>query len=353
MRILLTGGGTFGSVTPLFAIIEELKKDGESHQFIWIGTKDGQEKEFIEKKGIEFKGINSGKLRRYFSLKNITDIARMKLGVFESVFIIQKFKPDVILSAGSFVSVPVAIAGRLLRKPILIHQLDVRPGLANKIMSFFATKITVGFSGSLNSYPAGKTVWTGNPTRHSLSAFKSKEELRKKFNLCNELPVLLVLGGGTGALPLNKLIAENLSELAGFCQIIHITGREKNIEAAPNENYHSFEFLDDLSEAYAVADGVISRAGVGTLSELAVLKIPTVLMPIPNSHQEDNADAFLEAGAVLILDQNKITAEKIIGESKKILYNEKLRRELSENMGKMAKGDAANKIVKIIRSIAK
>lgn len=351
MRVLLTGGGTFGSVTPLLAIKEELEKDLKKHQFFWVGTKDGQEKNFIEKQGIEFKGINSGKLRRYFSLKNITDIVKIKLGIFESFFIIRKFKPDIILSTGSFVSVSVAVASWLLRKPVLIHQLDVRQGLANKIMSFFAVKITVGFSSSLKGYPARKTIWTGNPIRHSLSISKSREELRNKFNLNNELPVLLVLGGGTGSLALNKLIVESLDELTVFCQIIHITGKEKNIEAAPNKNYHSFEFLDNLPEAYAVADGVISRAGIGTLSELAVLKKPTILIPMPSSHQEDNADAFLEAGAVLFLDQNKATAEKIIGESKKILYNEKLRAELSENIGKIAKDGAAKKIVEIIKSL--
>lgn len=352
MRILLTGGGTFGSVTPLFAIIEELKKDGEVHQFFWIGTLDGQEKSFIEKQGIEFKGISSGKLRRYFSLKNITDIVRIKLGVFESLFLINKFKPDIILSAGSFVSVPAVIAGWILRKPILIHQLDVRPGLANKLMAFFATKITVGFSRSAAAYSKKKVVWTGNPTRR-LEVDLSNDECKEKFGITGELPVLLVLGGGTGALALNKLILGNLDKLTDFCQVIHITGKEKGLKAANSKNYHPFEFLDNLPEAYAVADGVVSRAGVGTLSELSILKMPTILIPIPNSHQEDNADAFLEAGAVLYADQNDLSPEKLMEKIKKILYNKKLREELRENIGSLARSGASKKIVEIIKSLVK
>lgn len=353
MKILLTGGGTMGSVTPLVAVMDELKKDGGNHQFLWIGTKTGPEKEFIESNKIEFRSIQFGKLRRYFSVKNFTDIFRIKIGVIQSFFIIIKFKPDIILSAGSFVSVPVVFAGWLLSRPILIHQMDIKPGLANKIMSIFANKITVAFKKSLDDYPASKTVWTGSPTRSHAELGLSKEKLRAKFNLSADLPVLLVLGGGTGAMAINNLLVNHLNEITEFCQIIHITGKGKNPNVTNNPRYQSYEFLTDISPAYNVADAVLSRAGLGVLSELATLKKPAIIIPIPGSHQEENADMFLEAGAALLINQEKISSEEITEKIKKIMYNETLRAELSENIGKMMKKDAAQNVVKIIKEIAK
>jgi UDP-N-acetylglucosamine--N-acetylmuramyl-(pentapeptide) pyrophosphoryl-undecaprenol N-acetylglucosamine transferase len=351
MKVLLTGGGTFGSVIPLIAIKEELEAGGEKHEFLWVGTKNGPEKDFVQSQDIEYKGIYSGKLRRYFSLKNITDIALIKLGFFESLGIIKKFKPDVIISAGSFVSFPVVLAGWILRRPALIHQLDIRPGLANKLMAPFAKKITVGFEKSLKDYPAKKTTWTGNPIRSSLKTSLSSEDIKEKFGLEDDLPTLLILGGGTGALHINKLVEDSLDELVKFCQIIHVTGKGKLNKNLKHKRYHVFGFLNNLPEAYKVSDGVVSRAGLGTLSELAILGKSSLIMPMPDSHQEENADIYLEAGAILLANQRKLTSEEFVVKAKKIMYNDSLRWEFKENMKKISKTGANQEIVNIIKKL--
>ncbi|MCD4705905.1 glycosyltransferase, partial [bacterium] len=246
--------------------------------------------------------------------------------------------------AGSFVSVPVVFAGKILKVPILIHQMDIRAGLANKIMSTFATKITVGFEKSLNDYPKNKTVWTGNPVREN---FKVKSE----FNLIDDLPTLLVLGGGTGAMAINNLIKNNLKKLTEFCQIIHITGKNKSIKINSSNRYHSFEFLQDTLKAYAISDAVVSRCGIGTLSELSVLKKPSILIPIPDSHQEENADIFAKADAAIVLNQKNITDTIFVETVKKILYNKDIKNKLSKNISKTFKADGTKKIIEIIKTI--
>ncbi|MEA2088319.1 MAG: UDP-N-acetylglucosamine--N-acetylmuramyl-(pentapeptide) pyrophosphoryl-undecaprenol N-acetylglucosamine transferase [Patescibacteria group bacterium] len=361
LKILLTGGGTMGSVMPLVAIMEQMKNDKANHCFLFIITKNGPEKKFLEKKGVDVKPIFSGKFRRYFSFKNFIDPFLILIGFFLSFFIILKFKPDIILSAGSFVSVPVIFAGKILRVPILIHQMDVRKGLANKIMAPFADKITVGFEKSLNDYPKNKTVWTGNPVRKELritnyelrqpKAGQLLAEIKNEFNLIDNLPTLLVLGGGTGAMAINNLIKNNLEKLTEFCQIIHITGKNKSIKIAFNKKYHSFEFLQDTIKTYAVSDAIVSRCGIGVLSELSAFKKPSILIPISDSHQEENADIFSRADAAIILNQKNITDDIFIETVKKILYNKDVKDRLSKNISEIFKADGTEKIIEIIKTI--
>lgn len=364
-KILLTGGGTGGSVSPLLAIVNQLKNTpfmkggGGGFDFLFIGSKNGPEKEMVEKEGIGFKAISSGKLRRYFSVKNILDLFFIIVGFFESIFIILKWKPDLIISAGSFVSVPVIWAGWILRVPILIHQQDVRAGLANKLMAPFAKVITVTFEESLRDY-GEKAVWTGNPTRQlTINNYQlSINEIKKKFELHNDLPVVLVIGGGTGAMAINELVWESLDELTKFCRIIHITGKGKNKEQeAKNKehNYKSFEFLnaEQMAEAYAAADIVVSRAGMGVLTELSYLGKSTILIPIPDSHQEDNAKIFKNKDAAIVLSQKGLDSKVFTENIKKLLDNKDLRDKLGENIKDAVKSGADQKIAEIISKIIK
>ena len=241
-KILLTGGGTGGSVAPLLAVAEELNNPinppaplckGGKYEFLWLGTKYGPEKEMIastsfgagEKAGIKFRAISGGKWRRYFSLKNFSDLIKIKIGFWQSLWIMIKWRPDLVISAGSFISVPVVWAAWVLRVPILIHQQDVQPGLANKLMAPLAKVVTVTFEKSLNDY-GKKAVWLGNPTRRSLEIPNPKFQIQ---NLNNNLPVVLIVGGGTGAEAINDLVWQSLGELTKFCQIIHITGKNKGM----------------------------------------------------------------------------------------------------------------------------
>jgi len=348
MRIVLTGGGTGGSVTPLLAIAEEIRKQKSEAKFLFIGTRAGYpEKEMIKNYDFSFCQIFCGKLRRYFSWQNFFDPFLVFLGFCQSLFILKKFKPIFIISAGGYVAVPVVLAGWFLKIPSLIHQQDIIPSLTNKILSPFAKKITVSFEKSLADFPKNKTVLTGNPIRKFILN-GDKERAIQKFNLEKNLPTLLVLGGGTGALFINNLIGQILSELTKFCQIIHLTGKDKlkieNCKLKINR-YYAYEFLtEEVTDAYAVADLVISRAGMNVLSELSVLGKPTIIIPIPDSHQEENAQYFQEKGAALVLDQKELTGEKLLNEIRELLGNKKKQNQLSENIKKIMLTNAAQKI---------
>ena len=353
-----------GSVSPLIAIHQKLITSYElrvtSYNPLWLGTKSGVERSVVEKEGIEFKVIAAGKLRRYFDLRNLIDIFKIKLGFFQALAIIKKFKPDIILTAGSFVAVPVVMAGWFLRVPSIVHQQDVRPGLANKIMAKFATKITVALEKSLNDFPKNKVVFVGNPIRLSAFAPSIPKDIQPNWTTADRLkPLLLVIGGGTGALNLNKIVWNSLDKLSDICNIIHITGKNKSnldytlLVTRYSSQYKSFEFLnDEIFSAMAQADLVISRAGMSALTELAYFKKPTIIVPIPNSHQEENAEYFAERGAGIYLKQNELDNVRLVREIKKLLENENLRKEMGERMNEIFCDYGGEKIIQEIEKIA-
>ncbi|MBU4257365.1 undecaprenyldiphospho-muramoylpentapeptide beta-N-acetylglucosaminyltransferase [Patescibacteria group bacterium] len=357
-KILLTGGGTGGSVAPLLAVAEELRiKNYELRitNFLWLGTKHGPEREMVEKEDIKFKAIANGKFRRYFSWRNFIDPFLIIFGFVYSFFIILKWRPDLVMSAGSFASVPAVWAAWLLRAPVLIHQQDARPGLANKLMAPFANVITVAFEKSLADY-GKKAVWTGNPVRQfSIFNFQfSIKEIRKKFGLRDDMPTVLVIGGGTGAMAINELIGKALPELIKFCQIIHITGKDKITNYKLQiTNYKLFEFMniEELIKVYTVADIVVSRCGMGVLTELSYLGKPAILIPMPDSHQEENAAIFAKKKAAIVLNQEELTPEKLADNIKKLLNDEMLRGKLSGNIKTIIKRGANERIAEIVKNI--
>ena len=359
-RVLLTGGGTGGSVVPVLAIYDELKKSSPDINFEvqWIGTAEGPEKILMEREKIPFKAIKWGKLRRYWSWQNLIDPFFIKYGFYQSLFFLIKWRPDVVITAGSFVSVPVIWAAWVLRIPILIHQLDMRPGLANKIMSKFATVITVTFEKSLKDY-GRKAVLTGNPVRGIIGNLAMpKKEAIEKLGFNNFKPIILILGGGTGSDFINKMVLDNLSELIKKFQIVHITGKDRMNTADKNfdlPNYKSFEFLDTtgMLKSFTAADLVISRCGIGILTELSYLGKPSILIPIPDSHQEDNAQVFADKKGAIVLSQKNINAGIFMENILNIFGNQELREELSKNIQGIIKTNAGGKIVEEIRKLIK
>jgi UDP-N-acetylglucosamine--N-acetylmuramyl-(pentapeptide) pyrophosphoryl-undecaprenol N-acetylglucosamine transferase len=349
-KILLTGGGTGGSVTPLLAVADKLPEDGDGYEFLWVGGKEGVEKDMAKDKEMQFQGIPAGKLRRYFSLANFIDPFKILAGFFYSLFIILKQKPDLIISAGSFVSVPVIWAGWICRTPIIIHQQDVRPGLANKLMAPFADKITVTFEKSLADY-GRKAVWTGNPTKN----FSEDGKDDPFSDIPDDLPVVLIVGGGTGALALNNLTEKSLDKLLKVYQVIHVAGKNKpskeNIEK--KEGYYRYSFLkhSDMLKAIQKADIVVSRAGLGFLTEISYNLKPAILIPMPDSHQEDNARLFEENKAAVVLNQNKITVDDLVREIDKLINSKRLRDQLSDNIGEMIKKNGTENISEIIKEL--
>ncbi len=358
-KILLTGGGTGGSVTPLLAIVDELtspqtpllSKEGgvkNDFKFLWIGTRKGPEREMVKKEKITFKKIASGKVRRYFSLRNLFTPLWVLVGFLQSFVIILAFRPRWIISVGGFVSVPVVWAGWLLSRKILIHQQDIRAGLANKLMAPFAKVITVTFKKSLDDY-GKKARWTGNPVR--VHKVKSQKSI-KSFNLKKGLPIVLIMGGGTGAKFINDLVADSIKELTEICQIIHVTGKDKKSKMpASVKNYNGYEFLhyEQMAEAYIRADIVISRCGLATLTELSYLGKPSILIPMPNSHQINNARLFETKNAAIVLDQPVLEKEFFIKKIEKLLNDKKLQKKLSENISLVIKKQASKELAKIIK----
>ncbi|HAM88980.1 MAG: UDP-diphospho-muramoylpentapeptide beta-N- acetylglucosaminyltransferase [Candidatus Falkowbacteria bacterium GW2011_GWC2_38_22] len=360
-KIILTGGGTGGSVTPLLAISEILGNIQYSIfniQYLWIGTKTGIERQMAESAGIEYRAIFSGKLRRYWSWQNVVDIFKIKIAFFQSLFILINEKPDLIISAGSFVSVPLVWAAWILRIPVLIQQLDVRPGLANKLMAPFAKKVMVTFEKSLTDY-GDKAVLVGNPIRKEFTSVKiSKREAMQKIGLRDNKPVVLVMGGGTGAGAINELVIKSIDSLTKVCQILHITGKGKAglpmMRAMETNIYYKyFEFLDvfGLIKNYSAADIIISRAGIGSLTELSYVAKPTIIIPMPDSHQEDNSAVFAKADAAIVLNQNELTGEILLNNIKMILNDEILRNRLKNNIKTVIKTDCEEKIVEIISKL--
>ena len=352
MKILLSGGGTMGSVSPLIAVYERISKKLPQTQFLFLGTYSGPEKKAVEGYNIDFKAISSGRLRRFFSFRNLVDPFKVFWGFWQSLFLIIRFKPNAVIIAGAFVGVPVAWAARIMGVPILIHQQDIIPGLANKLMANIATRITVSFEVSLGDFFENKTVLTGNPVREEFFSCKREDSL-KIFDLKNDLPVLLVLGGGTGATAINELVRTSLAGLTQFCQVIHIAGRGKGFDLQA-DGYHQYEFLaNEMQEALCAADLVVSRSGLSILSELVVLAKPTILIPIPQSHQEANAQYFQKNNAVMTLSQDTLTNEMFVDIVKEVFGSANKRSNLSRNIFKMMGSDGAEKVANELLEIAK
>jgi UDP-N-acetylglucosamine--N-acetylmuramyl-(pentapeptide) pyrophosphoryl-undecaprenol N-acetylglucosamine transferase len=351
-KIMMTGGGSGGPVTPLLAVVDYLNEQYKNEfNFVWIGTKKGPEKEMVEFKKINFLVITSGKFRRYFSWQNLVDIFKIFFGFLESLILVKKEKPDLVMSAGGFVSVPVAYAAKLMGVPVLIHQQDVVFGLANKLMSLVAVKITTTFNES-SMRRNNKFIWTGNPVSEEVKRVRQKDY--EYFGLNDVLPVILVLGGGTGAMNINKLIQKTINDIGAVAQIFHQTGQGKSLKIA-HQNYKSKEFLNarEIAKLLFLADVVVSRCGMGFLTELVYLKKASILIPMPDSHQEYNAEIFKNHQAAVVLSEKNLDEEKFISEIKKMLANNEKRELLQRNIHKVIKQDAEEKITKEIFKILK
>lgn len=358
MKIILVGGETLGSVMPLIAVYQKLKEKVNRLEVLWIGASGGLEAKVVKEYLIDYRTITAGKLRRYFSWRNFFDIFKIFIGFIESFFIILTFKPEIIVGAGIFLQVPVMLAGKLLNKKILIHQQDRQKSFSNFLCEKIADKITVAFKKSLADFAGNKTILTGNPYRPEILTGKVTTAYQI-FNLKQNLPTILILGGGTGALALNKLVVKSLARLTLFCQIIHLTGQNKQVNPAELSvvssltNYHPYEFLtDNLKHAYSAADLIISRAGLSTLTELSALSKPVILIPLPDSHQEDNAYYFKERGAALILNQKKINPKQLAESVKKMLNSQEQCFKLSANLSRLMPRNADELIAEEIIKLA-
>ena len=349
-KIVLTGGGTAGHVTPNIALMPALKEAG--YEITYIGSKKGMEKGLIEATGTKYYGISSGKLRRYFDWKNFSDPFRVMNGFFEAKRILRKIKPDVIFSKGGFVSVPVVLAAKALHIPAVIHESDMTPGLANRIALRGATTVCCNFPETVEKLQGNRAIWTGTPIRQELFSGDANRGLSFcGFDSANDKPVLLIIGGSQGSVFINNAVRGSLDELLKDFRIIHLCGKGNLDESLKNrEGYAQYEFISkELPDLFAAADIIISRAGANAIFELLALKKPNILIPLGlNASRGDqilNARSFEKQGFSKVLEEESVTAELLTDTVRKVYAD---RDQYILAMEASPSGDSIAKIVNIL-----
>ncbi len=369
MKIVLTGGGTAGHILPLISIVREIKKNHSEKNidFYYIGPKDDFALTLLSREGVEVKTIFAGKIRRYFSFKNVTDLLiKIPLGILQSFFHIFAISPDLIFSKGGYGSIPVILAGKILFAPIFLHESDIAPGLANRVAGRMALEIFTAFPvEKTGDFPTEKMFSVGNPIRKDLLEKCGYDTAKRVFNLKGEKPIILVLGGSQGAQRINDKILVVLSKLLKDFEIIHQTG-DRNFEQVKAEaevvtdkdaikDYHPFPFLNEkeLACAYQSSDLVISRAGAGTIFELAALGKPSILVPLEESaqnHQVRNAYAFAEKGSAVVMEEENFTPHFLLEKIRNLFSSKTKLKKMSEIARDFSKPDASTIIAEYIVS---
>jgi UDP-N-acetylglucosamine--N-acetylmuramyl-(pentapeptide) pyrophosphoryl-undecaprenol N-acetylglucosamine transferase len=344
----MTGGGSAGHVTPNLALIPKLKELGYEIQY--IGTKDGIEKRIIEENNIRYHSIASGKLRRYFDIKNFSDPFKVIKGIYQAYDIIKKQKPNVVFSKGGFVAVPVVLGAYLNKVPVIAHESDITPGLANKLSSPYCTKICVTFPESVKKLNKKKVVLTGTPIRHELLE-GSKIIGIKLCNFKSEKPILFIMGGSLGSRAINDIIRKNLDELLLTYNIVHICGKGNLDDNYKNlENYRQFEYInEDLPHLMSAADIIVSRAGANSIFEFLALKKPNLLIPLSaKSSRGDqilNADSFEKSGYSSVIKEEALNDKLFI---EKVHELNKNKDKYINSMSQSNLGNAVELIVQVI-----
>lgn len=345
LRVLLAGGGSGGSATPVLAVAQAVRRRAPDVDLLFVGTRDGPESDLAKAQGIPFVGVHAGKLRRYWDTQNLIDPFRVSVGLGEALVIARSFRPRLAFAAGGFGAVPPMLAARLSGARCVIHQQDVEPGLANRLLVPLAAAITVSLPSSQRHFPRQRTTVTGNPVREEILAADPHVAFNK-LNLRQDIPLVVVTGGGTGALGLNRLVAGAAPEIVEIAQLVHLTGRGRGVPAETRSTrYTAVEFLvDEMPHLLAAATLVVTRAGMGTLSELAALGKASLVVPMPDSHQWSNARAFADLGAIEVADQESLTPQSLSRRIVDLLNDEQRRAELGRNLHACMPRDAADRI---------
>ncbi|MCI8379313.1 MAG: undecaprenyldiphospho-muramoylpentapeptide beta-N-acetylglucosaminyltransferase [Lachnospiraceae bacterium] len=352
-KIVLTGGGTAGHVTPNIALLPELKKQG--YEIHYIGSYEGIESKLIPELDVSYYGIASGKLRRYIDLKNISDPFKVVKGLHQARVLLKQIKPDVVFSKGGFVSVPVVVAAKSRGIPCVIHESDMTPGLANKLCIPCASRVCTNFPETIKHLPAEKAVLTGSPIREEL--FHGSRERGLSFcGFDKSRPVVLIIGGSLGAASVNTAVRSILPALLKEFQVIHLCGKDK-IDASLNgtKGYVQFEYIkEELSDLMAAADIMISRAGANAICEILALRKPNILIPLSaqasRGDQILNAASFEKAGYSIVIQEEDVTDDKLLNAVHQA-YDK--REEYIKAMKRSQLNNSIEKIVGLINEAAK
>ena len=352
-KIALTGGGTAGHITPNLALIPELKKRG--FDIIYIGSSNGMEKEIVERRNIPFFGITADKLRRYIDFKNFLMPANVVKGIGEAIKILKDNKVNVIFSKGGFVSVPVVIAAARLRIPVISHEADFTPGLANKIATPLSKKVCCNFEETLKML-GKKGVFTGCPIRKELLSGNKKRGL-EFLNFKNDKPILFVTGGSLGSKYINDLIRNNIDEILKEFNVVHSCGKGKFDNKINRDGYRQFELLtSELPDVFAATDLVVSRAGANVIFELLALKKPNLLIPLSTKASRGdqilNANSFMRKKySVVLLEEDQDAHPELFFKKLNELKNRK--DEIIANMKNSTEINAINHICDLIEEYIK
>lgn len=344
-HILLTGGGTAGHVTPNIALLPKLKEAG--YKISYVGTYDGIEKELIEAQGIDYYSISSGKLRRQLTFKNFTDSFRVLKGIKQARSLIKILQPDIVFSKGGFVTVPVVLAAKSASLPIIIHESDLTPGLANRICIPRANIVCCNFEKTMKFIPIKKARLTGIPIRKELF-LGDKKRGYEYTGLNNAKPIILIMGGSLGAMALNNVIHNGLDNLLVKYNIVHICGKGKlNTSLNDREGYVQYEYVgDELSDIMAMADLCISRAGANAISELLALKKLNILVPL--SRAASRGDQILNAEEFRLLGYSHVIEEDSFDLDSLNLGLDKVFKEKEKYMSAMNEAKAKSSIEEFI-----
>lgn len=351
-KIILTGGGTAGHVTPNIALLPSLQNAGfEVH---YIGSYNGIEKKLIEDLGIPYYGISSGKLRRYFDVKNFSDPFRVVKGFNEANRILKKIQPDIVFSKGGFVTVPVVIAAKKNHIPAIIHESDMTPGLANKLCIPSATRICCNFKETFDLLPKGKAVLTGTPIRREL--FEGNAAKAAEFcGFSKDKPTILIIGGSSGSVAINNIVRESLDDILKNFQVIHLCGKnhlDKSLQG--KKGYIQFEYISkELRDLFALSDLVISRAGANAICELLALKKPNILIPLSKAASRGdqilNAKSFKKNGFSYVLEEEELSRASLLNAIRDVSAH---KAEYIKAMAESEMSDSIGVIMKLITELA-
>lgn len=352
-KIVMTGGGTAGHVTPNIALFESLQKDG--YEIHYIGSYEGIEKGLIEDKKIPYYGISSGKFRRYRSWKNLTDPFRVLHGFFQARRLLGRIRPNVVFSKGGFVSVPVVMAAKTRHIPVIIHESDLTPGLANKLAMPSATKVCCNFPETLPYLPKENAVLTGSPIRQEL-LHGNKQAAKDFCGFTSDLPILMVMGGSIGSVYINNAIRGCIDTLLTKYQIIHLCGKGNIDESLKDKKgYAQFEYIsENLPDLFAAADLVVARAGANSICELLALHKPNILIPLSrNASRGDqilNANSFAKQGFSVVLEEEEVTSESLMATIDDVMAHRSKYIDAMQNSGQM---NAIETIMGLIEEVSR
>ncbi|AEJ60842.1 UDP-N-acetylglucosamine--N-acetylmuramyl- (pentapeptide) pyrophosphoryl-undecaprenol N-acetylglucosamine transferase [Spirochaeta thermophila DSM 6578] len=355
MRIVYTGGGTAGHVFPALAVHRVLEERVPGLEAVWIGSRKGPERGWVEEAGVRFYGVPAGKWRRYLSVKNVVDVGRVGVGVMASLLLLRRLRPRVVFSKGGYVAVPPVIAASILGIPVVVHESDLDPGLATRITARYASRILTSWPETATFFPREwepRVVCTGNPVRPEVRS-GDPGKVREFFPVRPGRPLLLVLGGSQGARQVNELVWAALPRLLEWCEVIHQTGPD--VERAPRrEGYHPVAFLGrELPHVLSAAQVVVSRAGAGAVAELAACGKAAVLVPLgrelgSRGDQVRNARRLAERGAAVVLEGGEAVPARLVQVVEGLMRDEGRRRALEERIRELARPDAAEAIARVL-----